>query len=297
MIQHGNLCKLQTYQNCMERKNDSFLGNVVRGVQGRLKGLSAGNHKKAGLNWYKVKYLKHLPSGKEQVYHFADHKIYFKNGPELLHSLKEIFVDEIYNIQFHKPDPYIIDCGANIGLSVLYQLSRYPGARIIAFEPDRNNFVHLEQNIRPKGSSKVSLLNEAVWKEDTILHFLAEGNMGSKISQEITQNSTIEVKAARLKNLLVEKIDFLKLDIEGAEYEVIKDCTDNLHMADHLFVEFHGYFTRMNELNEILQIIEKNGFAFYIREADTVYPTPFSRGSKKPQYDLQLNIFCFKTPK
>lgn len=278
----------------MERKNDSFFGNLIHGVRGRLRGLSNNSHKKAGLNWYKIKYLKHLPSGKQQIYNFHNSKIHFQNGPELLHSLREIFVDEIYKIQFDKPDPYIIDCGANIGLSILYQLYRYPQAKIVAFEPDQGSFLNLEQNIKTTHSSQVKVLNEAVWKEDTVLRFVADGTLGSKISDGSDQKSTIEVKASRLRNYLSQQIDLLKIDIEGAEYEVIKDCADRLHMANHLFIEFHGYFDKGYELTEILEIVEKNNFAFYIKEAATVYPTPFARSTKKVQYDIQLNIFCFK---
>ena len=278
----------------MERKNDSFFGNVVHGIQGRIKSISHSRYKKAGLNWYKIKYLKHLPYGRPQVYHFRENNIHFSNGPELLHSLEEIFVEEIYAIDFKKPDPYIIDCGANIGLSILYQLSKYPDARISAFEPDRSNFLHLQNNIQGRDTSKVRLYNEAIWKENTSLKFLAEGSLGSKISTGPGGKDTIEVKATRLRDLLTENIDFLKLDIEGAEYEVLKDCADRLSMADLLFIEFHGHFDKMNELTEILDIVEQNHFAFYIKEATNVYPTPFSRPPGDRDYDIQLNIFCFK---
>lgn len=278
----------------MERKNDSFVGNVLQAIQKRFTSRTKKKRKKAGLTWYRIKYLKHLPHGKPSVYTFNGNEIHFRNGSELLHSLREIFMNEIYKIQFDKPDPYIVDCGANIGLSVLYQLFRYPKARIIAFEPDKGTFGLLQQNVNQQNFPGVKLLNEAVWKEDTILKFAEEGTLGSKISNESKEGKISEVKAARLKNLLAEKIDLLKLDIEGAEYEVIKDCDESLSMAENLFIEFHGYFEKAHELTEILQIVEKNNFAFYIKEAASVYPTPFSRPSKKPHYDLQLNIFCFK---
>ena len=278
----------------MERKNDSFFGNVLHGIQGRLKKVSNSKYKKAGLNWYRIKYLKHLPYGKSQVYHFRGRDIHFANGPELYHSLQEIFVEEVYAIDFKKPDPYIIDCGANIGLSLIYQLIKYPGARISAFEPDRSSFEHLQKNVPIADHSKVKLYNEAIWKENTTLNFQAEGSLGSKISNESTAPDIIQVKATRLKDLLSERVDFLKLDIEGAEYEVLKDCQENLHMAERIFIEFHGHFQRMHELTEILQMVERNNFAFYIKEATNVYPTPFCRKADKNDYDIQLNIFCFK---
>jgi hypothetical protein len=133
---------------------------------------------------------------------------------------------------------------------------------------------------------------EAVWKEDTTLRFVNVGTLDGKIINEAGSNF-VEVKAIRLKDLLNRPIDLLKMDIEGAEYEVLKDCADNLHVVDYLFIEFHGYFNKTQELTDILRTVESKGFAYYIREAMVVYPTPFYR-ERKGDYDLQLNIFCFR---
>jgi FkbM family methyltransferase len=281
----------------MEKKSGSFLSNVLHGAGKRARKLvSADNN--IGLTRYKAWKLKHLPYNSPHVFHLNGKTIHFHNGPELLHSLREIFVDEAYKADFKTPNPYIIDCGSNIGLAVLYLTSKYPDAQVVAFEPDDTNFSYLQKNIRDNNLVNVELRKEAVWKEDTTLQFASEGTLGSKISHEGVPGGqgkdTIVVKAMRLKNLLNRPIDFLKLDIEGAEYEVVKDCADRLHLVEFLFVEFHGYFSKTHELTEILQIGEANGFAYYIREAAAVYPTPFSRKGPIYHYDLQLNIFFFK---
>jgi hypothetical protein len=51
----------------------------------------------------------------------------------------------------------------------------------------------------------------------------------------------------------------------------------------------------MNELTEILQLVQEHGFAYYIKEASDVYHTPFQREIQNAPYDLQLNVFCFRT--
>src|SRR5688572_17248330 len=107
-----------------------FFANVAAGVIKRMRGQTKYN--KAGLNWWKIKYLKHLPYNQPGVYDLNGIKINYKNGPEILHSLKEIFAEEIYNIDFETNNPYIIDCGSNIGLAVIYLKTRYPSAEIIA---------------------------------------------------------------------------------------------------------------------------------------------------------------------
>lgn len=275
----------------MEKASNNFTGNIIKGIGHRLRRMTGNKYKNASLNWFSIKKLKHLPYNQPNDFKLKGHTIRFNNGPELLHSLKEIFVQEVYKTTFPVPDPYIIDCGSNIGLSVLYFHHNFPHAEIDAFEPDPDNYALLKRNI--PANSRIRLNNEAIWKEDTTLRFTNDGTLGSKIGE--TQGSrTIEVKARRLKNMLTRKVDFLKLDIEGAEYEVLNDCAGNLKNVSQLFIEFHGHFNKMHELTGILKLVEDNGFAFYIKEASSVYDTPFYRQKNAGPYDLQLNIFCFR---
>lgn len=269
-----------------------FFANVAAGIIKRVSNTTQNSN--AGLNWWKIKYLKHLPYNKPGVYDLQGIKIHYKNGPEILHSLKEIFVEEIYKLDIATTNPYIIDCGSNIGLAVIYLKKRYPNAEIIAFEPDKGNFELLEKNVLKNSWDKIKIYNKAIWKSEGILSFKTEGTLGSKIDQTATDENTVQVPSVRLKDLLIRKVDFLKIDIEGAEYEVLKDCADSLSEVENLFIEFHGHFERMFELTEIFEIVKMNGFSFYIKEADNVYATPFFRSGKQVNYDLQLNIFCFR---
>jgi FkbM family methyltransferase len=278
----------------MNNEHNSFLSNIIRGARKRINRSLSNDYKKAGLNWYKIKKLKHLPYNSPHTYKFLNNEISFNNGPELLHSLIEIFVEDIYKISFNTSTPRVIDCGANIGLSVLYMKTKYPSAKVIAFEPDPVNFSFLKKNVTAYQLSDVELRNEAIWKENTTLQFASGGTLDSKINTATGGANTVSVKATRLKELLNEKVDFLKIDIEGAEYEVLKDCSESLKNVDYLFIEYHGFFDKINELTETLQLVQDNGFAYYIKEASNVYRTPFDRSGDKKQYDIQQNIFCFK---
>ena len=113
--------------------------------------------------------------------------LHFINATELLHGLKEIFVDEIYKQEL-PAQPYIIDCGANIGLSVIYMKRRHPDAEILAFEPDEENFLLLTKNIQSFGFENVHLKKEAVWIEDKILNFSAKGSTESKLIDQRLRN-------------------------------------------------------------------------------------------------------------
>ena len=272
-----------------------IMGNVLSKIfvdaKNRVKSFTNPDLKKAGLNWFKIRILKYASYNKPGVYHLKGRNVHFNNGIEILHSLKEIFAEDIYKIKFDTPTPYIIDCGANIGLSILYYKQIAPLAHIVAFEPDLNNYGLLQKNT--EGLSDVEIHKKAIWKANTTLQFAASGTLSSKIvSNQATD--TINIEAVRLKDYLCKPIDFLKLDIEGAEYEVLKDCSEDLKMAKNIFIEYHGNFNTTNQLNEILDILVKNQFTYYIKEADKIYPTPFYRESKNPMYDVQLNIFCFK---
>ncbi len=275
----------------MEKK--SFLENIYQGIRLRLNKLFHNPYRELNVGPVKKIYYKHLNPGEPRIHRLFGKELHFINATELLHGLKEIFVEEIYKQEL-PAKPYIIDCGANIGLSVIYMKHRHPDAEILAFEPDEQNFLLLSKNVQSFGFENVHLKKEAVWIEDKILNFSAKGSTASKLIDQSTTES-VSVKAVRLKNLIDRKTDLLKIDIEGAEYQVVIDIQEKLKYVGHLFIEYHGNFNQNTELNEIFDVIVKNGFHYYIKEAAPVYDTPFSRPLKnRYPYDIQLNIFCFR---
>lgn len=271
----------------------SFIKNIIGGVQKRAVGLIANPYKAVNVNWFTIKYYKHLPMGKIRIHRLFNKSLFFYSASELLHGLKEIFIEHIYKQELSEK-PYIIDCGANIGMSVIYMKQLFPQAEILAFEPDEKNFDLLTRNIASFGYTGVDLHKEAVWNENTTLSFSSESSMGSKIELHHTAN-TKEVKAVRLKDFLNREVDFLKIDIEGAEYSVLTDIVDSLQNVKNMFLEYHGTFDQNRELVKMINIVSEAGFNFYIKEAAPIYHTPFFR-TKNPNtpYDLQLNIFCFR---
>jgi FkbM family methyltransferase len=273
-------------------QNRSFIGNLKKGILDRAQNIFKSEYEKAGLSWLKVKQLKHLPSGKSRSIKLFGSDIYFTTPPEFLHGIREIFVEEVYR-QSLQTKPYVIDCGANIGMSVIYMKRLYPDARIVAFEPDDTNFKLLEDNTRSFGYTNVTLRKEAVWIEDTQLHFADTGSMSSRVEKAGATNTKV-VNAIRLKDVLTEPVDFLKIDIEGAEYAVLKDIREKLPFVKNMFLEYHGDFNQSKELTDIFTWISEQGFSYYIKEASNVYPTPFERGKRASDYDVQLNIFCFR---
>lgn len=267
------------------------LKTLGKGTQAIIDKIFDNPLKKIGVTWLQLRLMKYFPKRGLQRHTLFGKETYFYDRNEYLYGLKEIFADEIY-LQNLPANSYIIDCGAHIGLSIIYLKRLCPTANIIAFEPDMRNFSVLKKNIQSHRLSSIELKNEAVWITNTALNFIADGNMSSKIG--IVADSTVKVQAIKLRDLLTRKVDFLKLDIEGAEYQVIKDIQDKLSMVENLFIEYHGSFAQNSELTEILQIVTKNNFYYYIKEATPVYIHPFLRINSNKSYDIQLNIFCFK---
>jgi hypothetical protein len=103
----------------------------------------------------------------------------------------------------------------------------------------------------------------------------------------------IQVATVRLAELLGSQVDLLKLDIEGAECDVLLDCEPRLRNISHLFVEFHGDPNAPQRLHELLRLISGCGFRYYLKDA---------RGDARPldfewrwqTYDYQANIFAIR---
>jgi FkbM family methyltransferase len=267
--------------------------SLKKDIKSKLSVLLKNVYKEVGYNFFDVRKIKALQSDKVNSYPLFGKSIYFKQPSELLHSLSEIFVHEIYKIKLPSK-PLIIDCGANIGISVLYFKRRFPESIVIAFEPDQENFEILNLNVNSFQLKNVELNNAAVWVENTYLNFTNDSSMSSKIEPENAVSSSSLVKATRLYDIIDQTIDLLKIDIEGAEYKVLLDIESKLHYVQNMFFEYHGSFSQVHELTNIFTILVKNGFKYYIKEATPVYDHPFIRTEKSPMYDIQLNIFCFR---
>lgn len=280
-----------------------MISNIFSKTKGVLslyyKKVTQPPYKKFNLNWFQVKYLKHADKNKEYQHKLNDRiTVYFRNPPEFLLSVQELYIEEIYKFRTTSQQPKIIDCGAHIGMSILFFKLNYPNATVLAFEPDNKNFESAQKNLTAWNFEGVELLPKAVWTENGHITFQHLNDMGSNIqktgSHQETNASTTRVECVRLKDLLQSPVDFVKLDIEGAEYEVLMDCGASIKNVENLFIEYHGNYNEMHKLTEILELVTAQGFAYYIKEAGNIYQRPFYDREKKFSYDVQLNIFCFK---
>jgi len=210
-----------------------------------------------------------------------------------LPTYDEIWVKQIYKFETDNNSALIIDCGANVGLSVIYWKYLYPESRIIAFEPDPKIFQLLQSNISEFDYKNIELQQAAVWISNGELLFLPDGSVGGKLVNQVDNDRLIKVRTIQLLEYLNQPVEVLKIDIEGAEFEVLQDCATSLGNVNKIFLEYHGSASKPQNLQIVLQILQEAGFRYHIKEANPV-EHPFVQKERSSYYDLQLNIYGFR---
>ena len=239
-----------------------------------------------------LKRLKSLPRYTLTTTRFLGKEIEIVDVDSYFAMCGEIFMRWNYEFEAAKNDPLIIDCGANIGLSIIFFKKLYPESKIIAFEADEKVFNTLRKNVASFGFENVELHNKAVWSSETELSFFAEGSWGGRIPKPGDTENIVKVHTVRLKDYLNQKIDFLKMDVEGAETEVLRDCMAELVNVEQLFVEYHAHITERQTLQDILSIMQGAGFRYHIKEASP-RTMPFIE-RRLYGMDSQLDIFAYR---
>jgi FkbM family methyltransferase len=136
---------------------------------------------------------------------------------------RQVFLERQYGRLPVREPRIIIDAGANIGLASLYFLHQYPGARIIAIEPDPENLAIAEKNLKAF-RNRCTIVRGALWSGKRTLQLKRVGAHWE--TQVVTSAEGSSIQAYSLADLANEysfsSIDLLKIDIEGAEEEVFR---------------------------------------------------------------------------
>jgi len=179
-------------------------------------------------------------------------------------NYNEMFVDKIYKGVADDFDEYFesfVDIGANDGLFIEWLLSETKefGKKYYAVECDPRAVKFLDKKFNER--DEVVVVNKALWKENaqglTLNH---EGDTSTLSSLKVDKSGKVSVNAWDLKTLKskhnIKYIDFLKMDIEGAEYEVINSWTEEDVKGIRMFlIEFH------NNLQNLMDKFMQWGYA------------------------------------
>lgn len=171
----------------------------------------------------------------------------------------EVIKEVIDNLEYLRwgditinPGDLVIDCGAHIGSFTRLALTM--GASVIAIEPHEGNFEYLMANT--EGAKNLKLVNALLFdgskvvfhsdKERNELHkVLAYGDSGDDVMQSVRLDDIV-------KKFGVERIDLLKMDIEGSEYQVLYDL-DCLDIVQQITMEWHYGASNLADLIKFLE--------------------------------------------
>jgi FkbM family methyltransferase len=185
----------------------------------------------------------------------------------------ETFVRQEYYFKAARDDPLILDCGANLGFSMLYFKYMYPRARITCFEPFEGARAILAKNIEKNHLKDVEIVPLALAgkKGSITFYYDAAGMGGNTVLPGRIQNALSTTVQTGILSEFVKKagtVDFVKMDIEGSENAVMqeldKSCT--LRNIREMVIEYHHCIVgKAPELSAFLAILERNGFDYRLR--------------------------------
>jgi FkbM family methyltransferase len=186
----------------------------------------------------------------------------------------DIFVKRTLAFSTSSPSPRILDCGANVGLASLFFHRAYPHARVTAFEADPALFEMLDANLHANGATDVESRHAAVWTSTGALTFHCEGSDSGMIGAlpGAIGGQAMTVPSLRLRDLLEEgPVDLLKLDIEGAEDQVLADCEPALDRVKAIVMDLHEFDPSARQAPRVLELLSRAGFSYTI---DDFVPLP-----------------------
>jgi FkbM family methyltransferase len=204
---------------------------------------------------------------------------------------KEIFKDHCYDIAELPEDAFIVDAGANIGLFSIYMKQKYPSSKIIAFEPAPENFEALGRNLEMHKTNGVEVhqcgLGPKTGEAALTYYPLSPANstfypqgkelqkefctevLGQEVTDAYFENKMeVTVPIERLSHFLdqsaVTKIDLFKIDVEGAELDVIGGVDDkHWPMVQNIVLEACN---TAGEADKIQALLKSKGFEITVKE-------------------------------
>ena len=159
-------------------------------------------------------------------------------------TIRQVIWAEEYNLDLPNDPEYIIDLGANIGISSLALSHKFSKAKIIALEPDTKNFGLLNYNTRQ--FKDIIKLNNAIWIKNELVSLENPKEQTNSFIFKKTDKAgnTNTVQAITISSLMekynIKKINLLKVDIEAVEKELFLQGDNQwLNKVDFISIEFH----------------------------------------------------------
>lgn len=197
------------------------------------------------------------------------HPLYLRPQSSDLRVFSQIFVEVEYAcLDDLAGVDLVVDCGANVGFSSAYFLSRFPSCRVVAIEPDPGNFAMLRRNLAPYGS-RVELRQAGVWSHSTGLVLneqpYRDGQEWARQVRACGPDEEAEIEGVDLGSILAEaehgRVSILKVDIEGAEAVIFStNYAPWLGRVDTIVIELHDDATLGRASEAFFAAIDGRGY-------------------------------------
>ncbi len=190
------------------------------------------------------------------------------------YTFDQVFLRDQYNIQFPFELKNIIDAGANIGLASVYFSRKYPLSNIVAIEPSKENYEVLSQNIA--AYSNVKAFCKGLWNKDVHLAITnTDGVKNAFMVAETVADNPNSIPAICIPTIMNEqswdRIDLLKIDIEGSEKEVFETNYETwLPKTRAVVIELHDNMKRGTS-KSVFKAISQYNFSFYMQDENLIF--------------------------
>ena len=168
-----------------------------------------------------------------------------RNESSDINSFYQTIFNEEYKVNLDFEPKIILDLGANIGLSSIFFLNKYPDAIVFAVEPDLSNFNLLFENT--KSYNNIVRYNNGVWNRNAFLEIKDNsiGYWGYSVF-EVPKKTNNSIDAISISQIVesnnIHQIDLLKVDIEGSEIEIFSDNFEEwLKITKVIIIELHDW--------------------------------------------------------
>jgi FkbM family methyltransferase len=189
----------------------------------------------------------------------------------------EAFVADFVDINL-PPGAVVLDIGANIGAVTLYLAGKVgPGGLVVAYEPDTENLDIFRRNLAVNGNpAQVQLVPKGIFDHDGTLEFFAGGNYTSSlfktnyVEAEAGKYHVVKVPVTTLDaetdRLALTRLDFVKMDVEGAESAALRGARKTLErFHPPIIVETH-LVNGQSSVTEVEQLLREFGYRQFVRQ-------------------------------
>ena len=162
----------------------------------------------------------------------------------------------------------ILEIGANVGYYLLIESKLNPDGKILAFEPDPRSFRILNMSVLLNNCRNVELKNIALGSKNGEIPFYLSEQWNLSGINAVSNSNKVMVKIARLDDVVNEKFDYLRMDVEGYEFEILKGAEKSLRNLKGMFIELHPVYLGKGGCIELIDWLKERGFIIKVAYDD-----------------------------